>query len=278
MIVPPLVVLLATFGYPIIEGVRISLSSWSGVGPLNFIGLDNYISAFQDPAVVQSVLRTLFYAVVVGLGVVTLASALAAAVSRGAKGSGFYRVIWFLPSVIPVAASGVFWSTAFQPGYGAVNKLLGFLGLGDDHAWLGSSETALFPVMAVAIWANIGFAFLLVLGAMEQVPVSTYEAASIDGAGPVRQFFSITLPLIRPILVVTIMLQMIWAANEFSLVYAMTGGGPGTSTSTLPVFIYNAAFKFTEYGVASAMAIISGVVLLIVGAIGLRLSRAKGDD
>ncbi|GAA1614678.1 carbohydrate ABC transporter permease [Actinoplanes couchii] len=272
---PALLGLLAVFVYPVLDGVRISLSHWSGVGPLDWAGLDNYTALLDDADFRHSILITVAYSAGVSIGVVALACALAAPISRGVRGSGFYRVVWFLPSVVPTAAAGLFWSTAFQPGYGAVNSVLGFLGFGDQHAWLVTPETAIPVIIVVAIWANLGFAFLIVLGAMEQVPISVYEAAGIDGAGPIRQFFSMTLPNIRPVLILTLMLEAIWTANDFSVVWAMTNGGPGSSTATLPVLIYKEAFSFTDYGTAGAMAVLSGAVLLLLGLVGLRLSRGK---
>jgi ABC-type sugar transport system permease subunit len=200
---------------------------------------------------------------------------LAATVSAGVKGGALYRVVWFLPGIAPVTAVGIFWSQAVAPQQGVVNVVLGRLGLGDEHAWLSQTSTALYPTAAAAIWAGVGFAFVLILGATEQIDVSVYEAATIDGATRVRQFFAITLPLIRPVLAITTMLEFVWAANGFTMVWAMTGGGPGDATTTLPVLIYLKAFQFTEYGAASAMAVLSGVVLFVLGLVGLRMSRSE---
>jgi multiple sugar transport system permease protein/sn-glycerol 3-phosphate transport system permease protein/raffinose/stachyose/melibiose transport system permease protein len=113
---------------------------------------------------------------------------------------------------------------------------------------------------------------------MEQIPVSTYEAARIDGAGAFRTFFSITLPLIRPVLAVTTVLELIWQFNGFTVVYAMTQGGPGFATSLLPVLVYKQAFQMTDFGLASAMAVMGGVILIIVGLFSLRLSRSRQEE
>jgi raffinose/stachyose/melibiose transport system permease protein len=123
----------------------------------------------------------------------------------------------------------------------------------------------------------VGFAFLLLLGAMEQIPVSVYEAARIDGAGKVRTFFSMTLPLIRPVLVIVVLLQVIWHFNGFTILYAMTKGGPGYATTTLPVLVYREAFQQLDYGPASAMAILGGIVLLGVGIASVRLNRSRQE-
>jgi ABC-type sugar transport system permease subunit len=227
--------------------------------------------------VAHATVVTVEFAALSTVGIVVLATLLAAAVSAGVRGSPFYRVVWFLPGIAPVTAVGIFWSQAVAPELGAVNVVLGWLGLGDTHAWLSQTSTAIYPTAGAAIWAGVGFAFILILGATEQIEVSVYEAATIDGARRVRQFFSITLPLIRPVLAITIMLEFIWAANGFTMVWAMTGGGPGDATTTLPVLIYLKAFQFSDYGLASAMAVLSGAVLFLLGLVGLRMSdSARG--
>jgi raffinose/stachyose/melibiose transport system permease protein len=273
---PAVIALAVVLAYPIAQSFQISLSNWEGVGAIQTEGFSNYLKVFSDPDVRASLLLTVVYALSSAFGIVALASLLASSVSRGVRGSAFYRVVWFLPSVAPVTAVSVFWSNAFQPTYGAANALLGAIGLGNNHAWLADSDQAIYPVIFVTIWAGVGFAFLLILGGMEQVDVAIYEAARVDGAGPIRQFFSLTLPLIRPVIVTTSLLEVIWAANNFTVVWSMTNGGPGNATSTLPVLVYVQAFNFNNFGLASAIAVVSGIILLALGAVGLRISRERG--
>jgi raffinose/stachyose/melibiose transport system permease protein len=259
---------------PALQGIRTSLSSWSGFGDLTFVGLTNYTDALQDPLFWQSMGRSVLFTLLSTVGVVVIALLLAAAVSGGTPGYRFYRVVWFIPGVAPIAAGAVFWTSAFQPGQGIVNVVLGALGLGSNHSWLASSTLAIYPTIFVTIWTSVGFAFLLLLGAMEQIPVSVYEAARIDGAGKVRTFFAMTVPLIRPVLVIVTLLQIIWHFNGFTVLYAMTKGGPGYATTTLPVLVYREAFQQLNYGPASAMAILGGIVLLGVGIASVRLNRS----
>jgi ABC-type sugar transport system permease subunit len=272
---PAGLLILAFAGYPLIESGYLSLTRWGGIGSPTWTGFSNYSGLFTDGTVAHAALVTVEFAVLATVGIVVLATALAATVSAGVKGRAFYRVIWFLPGIAPVTAVGIFWSQAAVPQQGAVNVVLGWLGLGDEHEWLAQSSTAIYPTAAAAVWAGVGFAFILILGATEQIDVSIYEAAKIDGASRLRQFFAITLPLIRPVLAITTMLEFVWAANGFTMVWAMTGGGPGTATQTLPVLIYVKAFQFTDFGSASAMAVLSGAVLLVLGLIGLRLSNGR---
>lgn len=274
---PGLALLVLFLGVPLGEAVRLSLTSWSGAGDAPSIGLANYAEALNDPAFRQAITVTVVYAVGSAAGILLVAVALAASVSANVPGSPFYRIVWFLPGIAPATAVAVFWGLSFAPQTGVVNVLLGDVGLGDMHAWLASPDTAIYPVIGVTIWAGAGFAFLVILGAMEQVPVSLYEAATLDGAKAFRRFTSVTVPLIRPVLVVVAMLELIWAANGFSFIYAMTSGGPGDATTTLPVLIYKQAFQFTRYGYASALGVLSAVVLIVIGAISLRLSASRQD-
>ncbi|MEW2396322.1 sugar ABC transporter permease [Streptomyces sp. NPDC046862] len=274
-VAPAGLLILAFAGYPLVQSVWLSLTDWSGIGSAHFVGLRNFRAAFSDGSVAHSTLVTVQFAFLTAAGTVVVATLLAVAVSAGARGSAFYRIVWFLPGIAPVTAVAIFWAQSMAPQQGAVNVVLGWLGLGDTHAWLAGTSTAIYPTIGAAVWAGVGFAFVLILGATEQIDVSLYEAATIDGAGRVRQFVSITLPMIRPVLTVTTMLEVVWAANGFTMVWAMTNGGPGNATTTLPVLIYQQAFQFTNYGLASAMAVLSGVALFVLGLIGLRMSTSR---
>jgi raffinose/stachyose/melibiose transport system permease protein len=271
---PALVLVACFFGVPIVQGIRFSFSSWGGTGPIIWDGLNNYRQTFTA-SFASTLLLTVRYSVLSMAGIMAVALGLAAAVSAGVRGSTFYRIVWFLPGVAPLAAVGVFWSAAFQPGQGVVNAILGSLGLGNEHAWLAETSTAIYPVIAVTIWASVGFAFLLLLGAMEQIPVSLYEAARIDGAGKVRAFFSITLPLVRPVATVVALLELIWTFNGFTIIWAMTLGGPGTATSILPVLVYRDAFQNLDFGLASSMAVVGGVILMIIGIVSLKVGQSR---
>lgn len=271
--IAPAVLLLAAFlGVPIVEGIRLSFSQWGGTGPITWAGLSNYRSML-GAGFTSSLWLTVKYSVLSMAGVVAIATGLAAAVSGRVAGSRLYRVIWFLPGIAPVAAVAVFWSAAFQPVQGAADAILGAIGLGNTHAWLGTPDQAIYPTVFVTIWTSVGFAFLLLLGAMEQIPVSLYEAARLDGAGPLRIFTSVTMPLIRRVFAVVALLELIWTFNGFTTIWGMTEGGPGYSTSTLPIFVYKEAFQQTDFGVASSMAVVGGAILVVVGLVALRLSR-----
>lgn len=273
---PALILIFAFLVLPLIQGLRLSVSTWYGAGPVTYAGTDNYKAALNGDFA-STLWLTAKFAMLCTVGIMVCATVMAAAVSSGVFGARFYRIVWFLPGIAPIAAVAVFWSAAFQPNQGAVNVILGHLGLGSHHAWLASATKAIYPPIFVTIWASVGFAFLLMLGAMEQIPVSLYEAARIDGASTFRAFFAITLPLVRPVLSVTTLLELIWSFNGFTTLWAMTQGGPGFATSILPVQVYKQAFQQTNFGLASAMAVIGGAILVVVGIVSLRFSQSRQD-
>ena len=278
MLAPGITVLIIFFGLPVIDLLQTSLSQWSGIGQRRFTGVDNYLQLLTDKSFLNSLLNSILLGIGTAAGIGIIATILAALISGKIYGGAFYRIVWFLPAIAPPSAVAVFWSLSVQPRSGAVNAFLGAIGLGDTHAWLSDSSTAMYVIIAVAIWQGAGFAFLVILGAMEEVPVSTYEAASLDGASPVRSFFLITLPLVRPVLSMIILLEAIWAFNGFTLVWGMTQGGPGDVTTILPVQVYKEAFRFGDFGMAAAISVIGGVILLAVGFAGQWLGSRKAAD
>lgn len=178
---PALVGIVIVFLVPFIATIRLSFSKWSGIGSIKPAGTSNYRKLLDDPTFFGSVRITILFAVVVAAGVMILATATAVAARRG-RFAAPLRVIWFLPAIVPGAAVAVFWGMAFQPVSGAVNGVLGRLGLGSNHSWLASPSTARWAVIAVAIWAGVAFPFLILVGAIARISPDLYEAAELDGA------------------------------------------------------------------------------------------------
>lgn len=276
-LLPAGAVVLVFFAIPLISLVRLSVSKWTGVGDMSFVGLDNFVRAFSDGVFYHALLNSVGLAAMGAGGTIVVALLCAALVSGRIRGAATYRVLWFLPAIAPAAAVSVFWALSVQPRTGLVNQLLGAVGLGGAHAWLSQPSTALYVVAFVIVWHGVGFAFLLLLGAMEEIPVSVHEAASLDGASVMTRFFRITLPLIRPVLAVVTLLNVIWAFNGFTFVWSITQGGPGNSTEVLPTLVYKEAFLFGHFGPAAAMAFIGGAILLILGLFTLRGQKSAGD-
>ncbi len=193
--------MVAVFALPIVQTVQLSFSDWRGFGPIDFIGIGNYVDVLTGEDFWNSLRLTVLFAVLATVGIVALRAAARRRDHPRPEGRlGLPGRSGSCPAIVPGTAAAVFWSISVQPNSGVINDILGFLGLGSDHAWLASPQTALYVVIGVAIWISTAFPFLLLAGAIDRVPVEVYEAARIDGAGQWRQFWYFTLPLIRPVL------------------------------------------------------------------------------
>lgn len=263
---------------PAMNSIWLSFNSWPGIGEPRWVGTQNYETLLSEGRLAESIRITLLYSFVASFFIVALALLLAVAVSSNMRGSKFYRVVWFFPGIAPPTAVAIFWSLGFQPEIGVVNAIMGAIGLPSDNQWLAQSATVMFPVIFVGVWVGVGFAFLVLLGAVEGVDVSIREAAKIDGASQRQQLFQIIIPLIAPVMFTILTLQLIWNFNGFNLVFAMTQGGPGRSSEILPIFTYVEAFRYGRFGPASAAAVIAGIFLVFVGWLGIKMSRSRQID
>jgi raffinose/stachyose/melibiose transport system permease protein len=262
----PAFVLFAVFlGVPAVQTAQYSLFKWNGIGPSTWVGLQNYADLFSDTVLRSSFLHAgvlvLFYSVIP----VVLALVLTSIISRGAnlKGMSLFRTLLFLPQVVASVVVATTWVAIYSPN-GLSNQLLRLIGLDSlTRAWLGDFDTALPAVGIVGSWLGIGLCLVLFLSGVANIQPELFEAARIDGAGPMGEFFSITLPALRGQIAVALTLTVVAALKTFDLVYVTTRGGPGTST-TLPAFeAYNRAFNTGKVGSAAAVAIV--LTLLILG-------------
>lgn len=263
----PAFVLFAVFlGVPAVQTAQYSLFRWNGIGPSTWVGLQNYAELFTDSVLRSSFLHAgvliFFYAVIP----VVLALFLTAIISRGAnlRGMSMFRTVLFLPQVVASVVVATTWVAIYSPD-GLSNQLLRLVGLDSlTRAWLGDFDTALPAVGIVGSWLGIGLCLVLFLSGVANIQPELFEAARIDGAGPVGEFFSITLPALRGQIAVALTLTVVAALKTFDLVYITTRGGPGTST-TLPAFeAYNRAFNTGKVGSAAAVAILLTAIILIV--------------
>jgi raffinose/stachyose/melibiose transport system permease protein len=240
---------------PLAHSVWLSLFEWDGVTPGTWVGLHNYGQVVGDPelraAFSHSLVLVGFYAVLpVLIGLV-----LAAAMSRArVRGLALFRTVLFLPQVIALVVVGVMWRMIYAPEGGLLNEALGLVGLGGQD-WLGSFSLALPSVGLIGAWVMYGLAMVLLLAGVQKIPQSLYDAARVDGAGAVREFFTVTLPGLRNEVAVALTLTTIQALRSFDIVYVTTGGGPGDSTSVPAYEVYDRAFRGGDVGTASAIGV-----------------------
>jgi raffinose/stachyose/melibiose transport system permease protein len=258
--------------YPIGRAVQISLYEWDGLTVGTWVGLANYGEVLTDPglraAFGHALVLILFYSVVpLGIGLV-----LAATLHRGnVRGLGFFRTVVFLPQVIAMVVVAVAWRQIYAPN-GDLNALLRAIGLEQlARPWLGDYAFALPSVGFIGTWVSMGLVTVLLLAGMAQIPTELYEAARLDGAGVVREFFAITLPAVRPQIAVALTLTIIAALKTFDLVYVTTSGGPGGSTTVPSYEVYRHAFQLGEVGTAAAIGITLTVLIFLINLVVNRL-------
>jgi len=256
----------------------LSFTDWSGLTPtFQWIGFRNYLTAFGDRLWWDSVGHSVLLAAL-ALTVMNGASlGLALALDRKIGGQLFYRTVFYLPPVLSGIVVAIIWKWIFQPYGGPLNEVLRAVGL-EGNAWLADGSTALLAVSVASMWQGVGMPFLLFLAALQGIPTELYEAARVDGASGWQVFRKITLPLVKPILGVVSIMTFLGAMEMFNLVMAMTGGGPGYSTEVPVLHIYRAAFDHSQFGYASALSLVFCVLMLIVAAFGLRLTRREAGE
>jgi raffinose/stachyose/melibiose transport system permease protein len=276
----PAVVLLVVFVYyPILENIRLSFFSWSVFSPSpRYVGTDNYTEAFGDPVFWRSMFNNVAYAVVslvfqVGLSLV-LAAVLEEFVHQRLR--GFLRTIYFIPATISITVAGILFSFIYNPEIGLLNRALDAVGLHSwTHAWLGEQSTSIWSIIAMSQWQSIGYTAVLFVVAVQRIPRDIYEAVRVDGAGPVRTFFSVTVPLVREMTTLLVILTVSGAFLVFNEVIVMTNGGPDNSSQVLSTWLYRNAFFEDDMGYASAIATVIFVITFAISAVQIAVSRRR---
>ncbi|GAA1485464.1 sugar ABC transporter permease [Brachybacterium fresconis] len=259
LIAPSLIGVSAFLILPVLLAFIVSLFHWDLLGTRDFIGLDNYASLLADGALANSLLVTALFTLISVPVSLALGLALASQLVRAVPGSAVVRVIVVVPWVCAPLALGVVWKWIFQPSVGALNQILGV-----RIEWLTDPSLALPAVAFVAIWQNVGYISLFFQAGLSRIPGSIYEAARLDGAGPWRSMWHMTIPLLRPTTFFLAVTQVVASFQVFDMVYALTGGGPQHRTEVIASLIYQEAFTSSSLGRASAVAVILFVLLVII--------------
>jgi multiple sugar transport system permease protein len=271
----PTVIGLAVFTLvPIVASVLLAFFRWDVISDPQFVGVENFADLVGDPTVRVSFLNTFaFVAVAVTL---QLAVALGLAVLVQSRMPGwaraFFRSAFFFPLILSAASVSLVMAYLFNQDFGLVNRALGLVGAA-PVPWLTTTSGAAAVVVLVYVWQNFGFSFLLFVGGLANIPKEVYEASSIDGARGWRQFRDITLPLVSPTMLVASVTAIISALQIFDQPYVLTRGGPGDSTRTAVMVIFESAFQQLEFGRASAIGIVLTAVIIGITALQFRLSR-----
>lgn len=275
-ILPVFVLLLLMFGYPLINSFIMAFENYKLTAPndIYFSGLTNFIKLFDDSDIWLIIRNSLVYVVASVLGQFLLGMTLALALRKKFPGRGLYQSIVFLPWAFSAFVIGIMFRWSFNGEYGVVNDLLLKFGvIKESIAWLGTPGLSLLVVILAMIWMGVPFFAIMNLAALQSIPNDTYEAADLDGCGPVKRFFSITLPYIKPTVIMTLLLRTIWIFNSFDLIVVITNGGPASSSQTLPSYMYTRAFSSYDFGLASALGVVLMVVLAVYAVVFLRVTN-----
>jgi len=261
LLVPVLVFFLVFQYYPILKSIVISFMEYGLLLPETpWVGLDNYVRQFQDPLFMSALWNTLiFVGVAVAVGVF-LALGFAVLVERSGRWAPMYRTMYFIPVVTSLLATSMVWRWLYAPD-GLINFILTYFGF-SAQPWLLSESLALPSLIALTIWKNLGFDLILFAAALQAIPGDYYEASSLEGASAWQDFWYITLPQLRPILLLVSITAVIRSFQVFTIILAMTQGGPINATRTMVYHIYEQGIQYDEMGYASAAAVI---LLVIVG-------------
>ncbi|WP_243525804.1 carbohydrate ABC transporter permease [Bacillus pseudomycoides] len=252
---------------PNVISLGISFTDWDFMTTdFNFVGLDNYFNLFTQDAFIQALLNTLYFGIGTVIPTIALGLGFALFFRKKFKGSAIYQLLIFSPWVTPTVAVSIVWSLLYEPKFGVINEVLGFLGIpGLD--WLQSSHTAMLAVIIVTVWKLVGWTMIFYIGALEKVPDSLYEAASIDGANSWQKFQYVTLPMVSPTTFFLVVVNTISAVQAYDQIKILTQGGPSGSTRTLLYLFFQQGFEQFDMGSATAIAFIILIITILLSII-----------
>ena len=282
---------------PVIFSVLLSFVEWNGgaISNMKWVGLQNYASIFKAEKVAEkfmqgdffyffervdlgiSLKNTIFYTVVTVPLTLICAIALAIALNKAVKGAVGFRAVFFFPYVASMVAICVCWNFMLMKD-GPINQLIQAIGIPFNKSWTADSTMAMWAIILVSVWRNMGYYMVIYLAALQGVPRELYEAATVDGANKWQQFTNITIPQLRPTTFFASIMMIISCFKIFDVVAIMTEGGPGRSTKMLVYYIYDVAFMQNKYGLASAISMVLLVIVLIITVIQFRSEKKFAND
>lgn len=259
---PAALLFLAFSLVPIVIAITLSFQDTQTLGEGKWVGLDNFSQLGSDRLFRTALLNTLVFTVGTVPTAMAIGLGLAIALNRPLPGRSVLRAMFFVPMVAAGVVVGVVMSWIFNTDYGVANNALEMLGL-ERLPWLTSPRMAMLTLIIVVVWTRIGFCMVIYLGALQSIPAEVREAAAIDGAGPWARFRAITLPMLTPTTSILLILNVVFSLQAFDVIYVMTGGGPGFSTTVLIQYVFRSAFQDARMGYAAALGLVLVAILLI---------------
>jgi raffinose/stachyose/melibiose transport system permease protein len=277
-LVPSLLFVIFSVYIPFVWNIILSFEKWDGFKKYSWVNLNNYAEILKTQDVFRYMKNSVFLALSSTVISVVLGLILAGLIYQmGKKESAFYRLVFFMPVMLPLAIIGLLFTFVYNPDMGILNNFLKLVGLGSQaKAWLENSNTVMWCISIVDIWSMTGLTMMLCFASMQSLPQSLFESAHLDGAGYIRQFFSIMIPLIKPIIQLSAVFTLVKCFKSYDLVFVMTRGGPGDISTTVPINMLITAFSYSEFGLSAATGVVFSVVILII--VFITKSILKGEQ
>jgi ABC-type sugar transport system permease subunit len=274
-IIPALIFYLVFWISPVLMAFFYGLTDWNGLGEANYVGFDNFRFLFKDGTMINAMKNTIVYALIVVVWGNIQALALALLLNMKLKARGAFRTIFYIPALFSTIVVAFIWSYVYAPYYGMLYEVLGKIGTGQNLNLLGSTGTALLAVAFVETWKTSGTMTIIYLAGLQSIPEEVMESARIDGCSPWQSTSRVKIPMLANTITINVMLGLINGFKSFDYVFALTGGGPGTSSSTLMYSIYKMAFMEGQFGKAEALAAFAFVFILLISVIVLTFMKRK---
>ncbi|MBP7963734.1 MAG: sugar ABC transporter permease [Caldilineaceae bacterium] len=264
--------------YPIFRGAQISLFDWKiMLKDQNFIGIANYEALLKDKIFWQALSNTTYFMALTVVINVVLALMVATGLKHSFIGGDFLRVLFYAPGILSVSVLGIIGIRVWDTQIGIVNYVVTTLLHGPRISWLGNPDIVIPSLSITTVWWTFGFPMLVFIAGLHNIPEALYEAAKIDGAGPLKTFRHITLPLIMPTMLFVVVTQFIGHMQVFAQPYIISGGGPGNSSRSATMYLYETAWKFFRFGYASAVSVVLAAVMIVVTVILFSIMRRRTD-
>lgn len=272
MILPNLFIFTIFIAVPAVFGFVYSLTDWGGLGNLNFVGLSNYVKLFHDSYFWTSIRQTFIYAIIALPMIVAIPLLLATMLVKNIRGRSFFRAVFYWPSMISYIVVGLLFQFIFGDSTGVINYLITQMG-GTSVNWFTNGVSAMAVVIIASIWSRSGFYMVTFISGLMSIDETYYEAAEVDGASNLRQFISITLPLLKPTTFLVMILGFIDLFKQYGLVLTLTNGGPAGTTKFAVQYIYERAFQKFELGYASALSMVLLVILAVLTLVQFKVNK-----
>lgn len=272
MVAPVVLGLLLFYVWPVLQTFYYTFTDWGSFGNYTWSGIENYKQLFRDPLFFQALRNTFYYVILtvpIGIFIAILCAVL---LNQRIRGVSVYRVIYYLPVITMPAAVAMVWRWLYNGDYGLINYALSQLGI-KGPGWLTDPDIALYSVCVVIIWSSVGYNMIIFLSGLQGISQSFYEAAEIDGASPISQFFRITLPLLTPTIFFVTVMSLISSFQTFDIIYMMVGEIGIDATQTVVYLFYKYAFLLSEKGYAATVATVLFVIIMAVTAFQMRLQK-----